>query len=477
MASNRPPSSGIFSGMVLISVGTLLLIHKYRGLDLWHILSHWWPLLLVFLGLIKLYERTVGQNSAAPGTARITGGEIWILIGMLALLASVAWIDIGRKKIGDVIPEIGDSFSFPIDLAPKPVPSNAHIFIHTGRGDINVRSSADAELRVSAKKNIRAWSEEEAQRMGTRVSAEIVQNGDAYEVRPTGFDQGESRLGVDLDVTVPAKAVLTLRTEKGDIVVADMNTHVSATNQNGDVDVRDTAGDVSIEVHKGDVKVSDTKGDIKINGKGGEIAAEGATGSLTVDGDFFGPLRADKIAKGVRVVSPKTDLTLSQLTGHMEAGSGNIEILDAPGNLTLRTRENTINVENAGGKVKIDNRGAGVELRFAVAPKEDIEITNSSGEISLTLPGSANFEIQADCRSCDIASEFSADTLKQSSSGSNDSHLEGLYGTGRGPKITLKTSYGSISLRRTSSVAPPEPPPVPKMAVPPGKKPATPKSD
>jgi len=43
--------------------------------------------------------------------------------------------------------------------------------------------------------------------------------------------------------------------------------------------------------------------------------------------------------------------------------------------------------------------------------------------------------------------------------GSKDAHLEGKYGTGRGPKIILKTSYGSISLRRTSSdiPAPPKP--------------------
>jgi hypothetical protein len=31
---------------------------------------------------------------------------------------------------------------------------------------------------------------------------------------------------------------------------------------------------------------------------------------------------------------------------------------------------------------------------------------------------------------------------------SGDSHLEGKYGNGRGPKIMLKTSYGSISIHK-----------------------------
>jgi hypothetical protein len=222
-------------------------------------------------------------------------------------------------------------------------------------------------------------------------------------------------------------------------------------------------------MHKGDVKVSGTKGDVKISGKGGEIEVNDTAGSLTVEGEFYGPVRADKAVKGVRMVSSKTDLTLSALAGHMEAGSGNMDIVDAPGNLSLRTRDAEINVENPGGKVNIDNRNASVSVRFSSAPKEDVQITNSSSEIALTVPGTASFEIVADCRNCEISSEFSGVTATKTESG--DSHLLGKYGNGKGPKITLKTSYGNISLRRTSLAipAPPAPPapPQPPRQIPP----------
>jgi DUF4097 and DUF4098 domain-containing protein YvlB len=104
--------------------------------------------------------------------------------------------------------------------------------------------------------------------------------------------------------------------------------------------------------------------------------------------------------------------------------------------------------------VKIDNRDGNIELRFSAPPKEDIEVSNAAAGITLSLPGSTSFEILADCHSGDIDSEFSSDSLKKASTESGDSHLEGKYGSGRGPKITLKTSYGSISLRRTSSEMP-----------------------
>jgi len=118
--------------------------------------------------------------------------------------------------------------------------------------------------------------------------------------------------------------------------------------------------------------------------------------------------------------------------------------------LNVRTHEEEVSIENAGGKIKVDNRNGNVSVRFSSAPKEDIEINNASAAITLGLPESANFQIQADCHSGDIDSEFEADSLKKTSSGSGGSHLEGKYGNGRGPKIILKTSYGSISIHKNS---------------------------
>ena len=188
-------------------------------------------------------------------------------------------------------------------------------------------------------------------------------------------------------------------------------------------------------------------------------------GSLTVEGDFYGPVRADKVVKGVRMVSPKTDLTVSSLAGHMEAGSGNLDLIDAPGNVSLRTRDTEINVENPGGTVNIDNRNAQTTVRFTTVPKEGVQITNSSAGISLTIPGSSSFEIQADCRNCDIESEFAG--LGPVKAPSGDASISGKFGSGRGPKITLKTSYGNIELHRTSIMPRPEPRPVaPPMPLP-----------
>ncbi len=468
MANSRLRSKSTFPGLALISVGVLLLLHNYSGFNIGHFIWHWWPLVLIFWGAVKLYERTAASRAGNAATSPITAGEIFLVLGLLLLLGIVVAVDYGKQHLPDEVWRggLGDRFEFDLEVAPKPVPPDARITIRNGRGDISVHASDEPQIRVSGKKNAKGWNETEAHKLADRASVAIVQNGDGYEIHPAG--SSDSRLSLDLEVSVPKKSLLTIRNEKGDIGVSDMATPVSVTNGSGDIEVRNTAGDVSIDTHKGATKVSDTNGNVKISGRGGEVSVNSATGGLTLDGEFFGPITADKVAKGVRFISQRTDLTLTQLSGHLEAGSGNLEITDAPGNLNLRTNRYDVSVENAGGKVKIDNRDGNVELRFSAPPKEDIEVSNAASGITLTLPGSSSFEILADCHSCDIDSEFSGDSLKRISTQSGDSHLEGKYGSARGPKITLKTSYGSISLHRTSSdmPAPPKPPSV-KVRTPP----------
>src|SRR5713101_2400243 len=469
MANLRPRGSSIFSGLALIFFGLLLLLNNYQILSIEQVLGHWWPLILISWGGIKLYERTAASRAGNSGTAGITASEIFLILGLLSLAGIVVAVRVGKREIPGHIREWGNSFDFDLEVAPKSVPLDGRITIQNGHGNVSVRSSDEAQIRVSGKKNAKAWNESDAQQVADRVGVEIVKNGDGYEIHPSGVGTGDSRISLDLDVAVPKKASLTIRNEKGGITVADMAKPVNVTNGVGNVEIRGTAGDVTIDTRKSDIKVSDTNGNIKISGHGGDINVSGATGVLTIDGEFYGAIRADKIAKGVRFISRRTDLTLSQLSGHMEAGPGSLEIFDAPGNLSVRTQDD-ITLENAGGKVKVENRRGNVEVRFTTPPKDDIEISNASAGITLSLPESASFEIAADCHSGDIDSEFQADSLKLTpGSGSKDAHLEGKYGTGRGPKIILKTSYGSISLRRTSSdiPAPPKPPRV-KAPPPPG---------
>src|SRR5260221_9924725 len=62
MSRLRPRGSSVFSGLILIFIGLLLLLHNYRGFELSGIIIRWWPLILIFWGALKIYERTAGRS-------------------------------------------------------------------------------------------------------------------------------------------------------------------------------------------------------------------------------------------------------------------------------------------------------------------------------------------------------------------------------------------------------------------------------
>ena len=144
MARLRPRGSSVFSGLVLIFIGLLLLLHNYRGFELTGIILRWWPLILIFWGAIKIYERTAGARTSQPGASRITAGEVFLVLGLLALVGMVIGVDQARRRLpgmDEIDIGMGEAFASSIDVAPKPVPANARVTVRGGRGDISVRAS------------------------------------------------------------------------------------------------------------------------------------------------------------------------------------------------------------------------------------------------------------------------------------------------------------------------------------------------
>jgi len=451
----RPRSSGLFSGVLLIGLGILLLMWTYAHIGLGTILRHWWPLIFIVWGLVKFYERTVAQREGKT-SGWITPGEIFLVVGVFCLVGVVIIVDLvrenvaGRGGFGVISRDWGNDYPFDLDTQSQTVSPNAKVQVEIPRGDVTIHTADEPQITVNGKKKVKSWNEEAAQKIADGAKLEVVKDGDSYVVRPAGSAADERHFSFDLDLGVPKKASMDVKNTFGDIHVSDVANNVSVSLRKGDVDVSNTGGNVSVDTQGGDTTVSDTKGDVKITGKGGEVSVVNATGGMTLNGEFYGPIRAEKVLKGVRFISRRTDFTLTQLTGHMAIESGNFEIVDAPGNLTLRTSSADINIENPGGKVNLDNRNGNIQVRYSTVPKDDIQINNSSSKITLNLPSGASFEIQADCHSCDIDSDFSSSSLNKASAKNGDRHLEGKYGSGRPIKIILRTSYGAIAIRKTS---------------------------
>src|SRR6267143_282233 len=132
MANLRRRGSSLFPGLLLLFIGMLLLLHNSRGLGIVRVLGHWWPLILIFWGGVKLYERMVASRSGDPGAAKITPNEVFLVLGLLSLLCIVVATESLRDKLPGHIREWENSFDFDLEVEPKSVPADARITIRNG---------------------------------------------------------------------------------------------------------------------------------------------------------------------------------------------------------------------------------------------------------------------------------------------------------------------------------------------------------
>jgi len=439
----------IFGGLLLVLVGVLLLLRNYMPmLGIGHLVARYWPVLLIIWGLAKLYDYFAAQRTGQLPAAGISGGEVGLLVLVVLIVGSFVAIDWTHRRYPNI--EIGDwnmldrSATASEELPAQTVKPGSTVAITVARGNINVHSVDTDQIRVLVSKRATASNENEAQQLAQQAHMAISPVPGGFEVRPVPGSEDSRDVRMDLDVQVPKQANISAKSDRGEVHVADMGGTISVTAGNGDVEVHNAGGNVSAELQHGDVHISMVKGNVRLTGHGSEVELSDITGDATMEGEFYGPIRARNVGKTTRFTSSRTDMTILQLTGHMEMNSRRLELSDVKGSLTLVTKDKDITLENIEGRIQVENRHGDVQLQFRQPPHDEVNISNDSGGIDVTFPASSNFEIVASSRSGDIQSEF-ADLKATDEHGT--SQLNGRVGT-HGPQIHLTTSYGTIHIKK-----------------------------
>lgn len=448
----RRRRGGYVGGFILILLGVLLLAHNFRPeIPAWEILARWWPVLLILLGVGRMIENIIARQTGQTPGRLITGGEVFVI---LLILCAAGVITFGHRNPGllniidDADPPWGEHAEETQELPAQAVKPGAEIVVQAMRGDITVTGTDESEIRVVAKKSATAFSADSARESARAITVKLVETSRGYEVRPETHGGGSERVRTNLEVQVPKHTVVTVKTESGDVHVCDIAGNVDATTDRGTLEVCNSGGDVHAGIKHGDVRILTAKGNVRLTGSGSAVEIDDVTGNASVEGEFFGPIRARNVAKGIHFVSNRTDLTVGALPGRMEMDSGDLSMDDASGNIQLTTRDKNVVMENLTGRLRIESKRGEVTVRLGQAPKEDLSISNESGGVELALPASANFEVDAVSRSGEISNDFDDPDLKTSDDGHGNSTLRGKRGS-KGPRIELRTSYGQIRLRKS----------------------------
>ena len=444
----------IFGGLLFILIGVVLLLYEFHPeIGVGTIFEKYWPLLFVLWGLALLVDHFIASRFSSQRAPAVAGSEVALIVVLLLVVAAIAGLEWVHHHNSDFDFDMGDmfdhSYSWTNDLAAVSAKSSAPISIATDHGDIIINPSDDSKLHVSVNKSAKGTSEEEAKKSADDVHVKIAPAGNGYQIESqTGNARHVDTADVqtDLNILLPAQSPINVQTAHGDIKLASTTGPVVITSQSGDLELHDVAGDVTATMDHGDTHIDTVKGNVRLDGHGGEVDISNVSGDATIQGDFYGPIRAHNIQKTTRYTSSRSDLTIGQLSGEMEMDSGDLSVSDVNGSLTLNTDNKDVTLDNINGRVDLTDKRGDINIHFEQPPRDDVRIADESGNINITIPAHSSFTISAVSRNGEVQNEFENFGLK-SSTANGGTILSGSFGSG-GPHIVLSTTYGTISIHR-----------------------------
>jgi DUF4097 and DUF4098 domain-containing protein YvlB len=469
----RTPRS--FAGpVVLIILGIIFLLGtlgKLRWAPLAHAFAHYWPLLLILWGIIKLFEYRQAQERGTRASGVGVGGVVLVIfliaIGLAATQASrFDWDELGDHiQLGDGDFQLfGHTYSYE-DQSDQSFPAGYSLHVTSDRGAVNVTDSEDNQIRVTIHKRIGAQNQSDADKWNSSTKPQINLSGNTVTVNANPQGAGDHHITTDLDIAIPRKASVVISARRGDVNLTGRDGDVDITAAHGEVSVADVNGKLALNLDQSSARISQIASDVSVQGRANDVSLEDIHGSLRLDGEFMESLKLVKIAKAVTFRSSRTNMEFARLDGDLNLDSGDLQATNIAGPVRLTTRSKDVHLTEVAGDVRLEDENGEIEIQ--ATKLGSMQVDNRNGDIEIYLPEKAGFQLNAQARNGEIQSDFS--DLKVDN-GDDHATASGTVGGG-GPHIVVNNEHGTIEIHKGSEPGEgpeaPRPPAAPKAPRPP----------
>ena len=446
----RVPS--VVGPVILIGVGVvalLVLSGRIGAGDFWAWYGRWWPLLLIGAGLALLGEWAIDLRRETPVRR---GGSF---VGILILLA---FLGFGASGWNHMRPWFGqwndqndnffNAFGMPEHdndqhVLTSQIPANSSVEIQNPRGDISISAGDGSTVEVQAHQVAFASSDSDAKKIFDSEAAQVTVSGGAVLVKSEGNSNGR----VNLTVTVPKSARVTINAGKGDVMAAGLGAGLGVTAGNGDVHLSAIAGSVQVHLSNGkhDFSAHQIDGDVIADGDLNDFTLSEIKGKVTQNGEILGDVHLESVAGSVHLHTSVTDLQIASLPGDLTLDSDDLRVSEAKGQVRVETHAKDVDLSQISGDTYVENR----DVRITIEPAGNygVEAKNSKGDVEVTLPPNASASVNGSTRNGDIVTEFDLPI-----SGDENKSVSGRIGAGSA-KIMLSAENGDVRIKKGSGIA------------------------
>ena len=459
-AMHRPSMTG---PIVLIAVGIVALLIETGKLGssvFWDWFQRWWPILLILVGAVSLLEWFFDRDQ--PYRRHRSTFGIILLVSILVGIAYSRHHWVGFTNQFDTNNDdgwasfMGEEHDHNAESTVQ-VPANAAVQVQVPHGDVTITGSSDDQVHVKAHQIVHTSSTSDADRAFASLDPKVTVSGGSVLVRVEGSDRGRA----DLTIELPSAASTDITAGRGDVTVEGLRGASNVNAGHGDVKLTGMGSTVHTHMNHGDFSAHAIGGDMSLDGHVGDVTISEVRGGVQLDGDFFGDTHIEQVGSTVHFHSSRTDMQLARLAGDLTMDKDDLHIGQSAGPLRIVTNSKNIECSQISGDIHIENRNGEVSVT-AVQPLGNIQITNDSDPITLTLPKTASFSIAATTNGGELNTDFPLNIT------GSDEHrsANGQVGSG-GVKIDLTAQHGDISIRKGDLIAPSMPPMPPMPAMPP----------
>jgi hypothetical protein len=463
-----------YSGpLVLIILGIIFLLgnlHMLSWARIGNLFAHYWPLLLILWGIVKLIEHQQAQRDGVPSRGIGAGGiflVIFIIVcGLIATQASrFNWgeirdnLNIDDEDLNNIF---GETYNYDSNLEHDLTAAVTGLRINDDHGAVHVSVADENKITVVVHKKVGAENQSDADRYNGETMPQLTVAGNMAILDAKTQAAGDHPVESDLDITLPRKMEVHITSRRGDVSVAGRDGEVEINNQHGDVSVEDVNGNVKLNIEKSSAKVEQISGDVQIDGRLNEVAVTDVKGSVQLDGEFEESVKLARIAKNVSFKSSRTELEFSRIDGELDLDSDDLHADQITGPLHLATRSKQIRLTDVSGDVRLEDNNGGIEI--AMRSLGNVQIDSRNGDVQLSVPDKAGFRVDARTRDGEIQSDFGELKVEN---GERQATASGQVGNGAS-HIVITNEHDGIEIRRASAMNPPTPlvPPRPPKALP-----------
>ncbi len=207
------------------------------------------------------------------------------------------------------------------------------------------------------------------------------------DIQPSWRNYGRAEYPIDIEVVVPADALIRVHDTSGKIEISGITSSVQVQDGSGTLSVQRVKGPVDLTKEAGDIVVEDIAGTVTINSRSGQMHVK-HVGELNVtasegniDVNDAGSVRLINRSGNIQVRSVKSGVTIDDDSGEIQVSDvgGDVSIQDTSGQIRAR-KVGALTIDDTSGDVVIDGARS---VNVRTKESGQVKVKNVAGDVKV----------------------------------------------------------------------------------------------